>query len=174
MPITTLRERVQYLSRLFKYEFSFRADASFEKIFDDTLAELSRGGEIALFGDDDATGRVRIGPNEDRLRLYGSVLLNFIEGYRVAARSLTLLAKTELAEKDLEKRALPLGERMYHADEIARREAVSRPLFTNAYAAFVDQGYLSRLRGKLSLPETYASPEALKTIEARIASYVSR
>ncbi len=177
MPVATLRERVLYLSRLFKYEFSFRADASFEKIFDDTLQDLSRGGEIAVFDDPTPGGlgtRVRMGPRDEHLRLYASVLLNFVEGYRVAARSLALLAKTELTEKDLEKRALPLGERMYHADEIARREAVSRPLFTNAYAAFVDQGYLTRVRGKLTLTESYATPDAQKTIEARIASYVSR
>jgi glycerol-3-phosphate O-acyltransferase len=173
MPRDTLRERVQYLSRLFKFEFSFRADATFERIFEETLTELAARGEVVILGEG-PHARVGVGPKEELLRLYGAVLLNFVEGYRVAARSLLLLAKTELAEKDLERRALSVGERMYHADEIARREAVSRPLFTNAYAAFVDQGYLTRGRGKLSLPESYATPEAVKTVEARIASYVSR
>ncbi len=40
MPVDTLRDRVQALSRLFKYEFTFRADATFDRIFDDTIAEM--------------------------------------------------------------------------------------------------------------------------------------
>ena len=51
---------------------------------------------------------------------------------------------------------------------------MSRPLFTNAYLAFVDQGYVTRTNGKLALPESYARPEALRTVEARIASYATR
>jgi glycerol-3-phosphate O-acyltransferase len=66
-----------------------------------------------------------------------------------------------------------MGERMFLAGEIERREAVSRPVFENAYAAFVDQGYCARAEGKLVLPESYASASAVRTIEARIAGYLS-
>ena len=49
---------------------------------------------------------------------------------------------------------------MFLAGEIARREAVSRPLLENAYASFVDQGYLARASGgKIALTESYATPE---------------
>jgi glycerol-3-phosphate O-acyltransferase len=171
VPVATLRERVLYLSRLFKYEFSFRADASFERIFDETLLELEQRRAVAW---NHAKDVVSAGKNDDELRLYAAIFLNFVEGYRVTARSLGQLVKAPLAEKELEKRALDIGERMYHADEIARREAVSRPLFANAILAFVEQGYLSRNSGKLVVPESFASAEALKTVEARIASYVSR
>ena len=44
---------------------------------------------------------------------------------------------------------------MFLAGEIARREAVSRPLLENAYASFVDQGYLARVDGKLALTPSY-------------------
>ena len=59
---------------------------------------------------------------------------------------------------------------MFLAGDIARREAVSRPLLENAYASFVDQGYLSRKDGKIALTESYASASTVATIEKRIAT----
>ena len=66
-------------------------------------------------------GREQIAP------LRGACSTNFVEGYRVAARGLGALLKGPLAAKDVVKRAIPTGERMFLAGEIARREAVSRP-----------------------------------------------
>jgi glycerol-3-phosphate O-acyltransferase len=74
--------------------------------------------------------------------------------------------------KDLVKRAITLGDRMFLAGEIERRESVSRPLFENAYGAFVDQGYLTRVDGKLALAESYDTAAAVKTIETRIAAFL--
>jgi glycerol-3-phosphate O-acyltransferase len=166
-----LKERVRALSRLFKYEFQFRADATFDQIFDETLdamvadGELVRDGEtVALDGDE---GRAQV-------VLYAQIVKNFVEGYRIAARGLTALLKGPLPIKDLTKRAISAGERMFLAGEIERREAVSRPVLENAYAAFVDQGYLTRSEGKLSLAESYASAATVRTIEARIAGYLTR
>jgi glycerol-3-phosphate O-acyltransferase len=100
------------------------------------------------------------------------MLRNFVEGYRIAARGLSALLRGPLPLKDLTKRAIGTGERMFLAGEIELREAASRPVFENAYGAFVDQGYLARADGKLVLPESYASPSAVKTIEAKIAGYL--
>ena len=92
----------------------------------------------------------------------------------MAARGLASLLRGPLAPKDVVKRAIAAGERMFLAGEIERREAVSRTVLENAYASFVDQGYLSRTDGKLALVESYASPGAVKTIEAKIAGFVTR
>jgi glycerol-3-phosphate O-acyltransferase len=164
----TVRERVLALSRLFKHEFTFRADARFETIFDEEVAAMEKDGELvrvapeglAPKGDD---GRAQI-------ELYARLVENFIDGYRIAARGLGALLKGPLPLKDVVKRAIPTGERMFLAGEIARREAVSRPVLENAYASFVDQGYLSRASGKLALTESYATQSAVGTIEARIAA----
>src|SRR5262249_13534005 len=43
-PRAAVRERVQSLSRLFKLEFMFRADAPFERIFDDTVSDMASAG----------------------------------------------------------------------------------------------------------------------------------
>jgi glycerol-3-phosphate O-acyltransferase len=170
-PIEALRERVRALSRLFKYEFQFRADASFEQIFDETLGAMERDQELVRRGDnvliDGANGHAQVA-------LYVEIVRNFVEGYRVAARGLTLLLKGPATIQDAARRAITTGERMFLAGEIARREAVSQPIIENAYAAFVDQGYVARGEGKIFLPESYASADAVRTIEGRIAGYLAK
>jgi glycerol-3-phosphate O-acyltransferase len=171
MAIASLKERVQALSRLFKYEFQFRADAPFDQIFDEVIAEMTKDGELVRLGDS-----ILLGGREARARveLYAGVLEAFVEGYRVAARGLGALVRGPMAPKDLVKRALTAGQRMFLAGEIQRREAVSRPVFENAFNAFVDQGYLSRTDGKLALAESWATADAVKTIEGRVAGFLRR
>ena len=101
------------------------------------------------------------------------MIQSFVEGYRVAARACTALLKGPLAPKDLTKRAITTGERMFLAGEIACREAISRPILDNAFLAFVDQGYLGRKDGKYVLPESYSSADAVRVVEGRIASYLA-
>jgi glycerol-3-phosphate O-acyltransferase len=174
-PRAAVRERVRSLSRLFKLEFMFRADAPFERIFDDTTGDMAAQGEIVAEGE--ALG---FGPGHDGLdgrgwvTFYAAVVRSFLEAYRVAARAARVLARGPLTEKELAERALRVGERMFLGGEIERSEAVCQPTLENAFAAFVDQGYLKRLEGKLALAESFASEEAAETIETRVASYLSR
>jgi len=161
---------VQALSRLFKYEFQFRADATFETILTETLSAMGADGEIVL--GDGTVGLAADGEGQARAILHAHMVRNFVEGYRVGARGLAALLKGPLAPKDLVKRAITAGERMFLAGELECREAVSRPVIENAFLAFVDQGYLGRHEGKYVLPESYATPGAVGTIEARIAAYL--
>jgi glycerol-3-phosphate O-acyltransferase len=166
-----LAERVQALSRLFKYEFQFRADATFETIFAETVGAMVSDAEIAI----DEDGNVRLaepGEGRERANLHARMVRTFVEGYRVAARGLLALLKGPLASKELAKRAITAGERMFLAGELECREAVNRPVIENALLAFVDQGYLGRQDGKYVLPESYATAGAVATIEARIAAYL--
>jgi glycerol-3-phosphate O-acyltransferase len=178
LPAATVRERVLALSRLFKHEFTFRADAKFETIFDQEIAAMESDGELArivLKPSEGAAGLVPKGEDgRAQVNLYARLIDNFVDGYRVAARGLGALLKGPLVLKDVVKRAIPTGERMFLAGEIARREAVNAPLLENAYASFVDQGYLSRTTGKLALTESYATASAVATIEARIAAMGTR
>ncbi len=171
---TVVRERVLALSRLFKYEFTFRADAPFERIFDEEVAAMEVDGEIAGMTMKTGDGAPGIAPEgaegRRQIALYARLLENFLEGYCVAARGLSALLRGPLASKDVVKRALTGGERMFLAGEIGRREAISRPLLENAYSSFADQGYLARVDGKLSLTASYATASAVATIEARIAA----
>ncbi len=164
-----LRERVQTLSRLFKYEFTFRTDATFDRIFEGTLDEMERAGEIVIRG---ASVSPREG--ETRVTLYVEMLRTFVEGYRVAARALSLLVRGPMTQKDLVKKALGVGQRMFLAGEIAHREAVSGPLIDNALTAFVDLEYVNRGEGKLELPESYASEATVRTIEAKVSGFLAK
>ncbi|MBS2019440.1 MAG: 1-acyl-sn-glycerol-3-phosphate acyltransferase [Deltaproteobacteria bacterium] len=171
VPTPLLSERVQFLSRLFKYELQFRADATFETILAETLGVMSADGEIVV----DDEGNVSLAPDgegRERVNLHARMVRNFVEGYRIAARGLTALLKGPLAPKDLAKRAMTAGERMFLAGELELREAVCRPVIDNALLAFVDQGYLGRAEGKFVLPESYGTAETVRTIESRIASFL--
>lgn len=172
----TVRERVQTLSRLFKHEFRFRADAPFDAIFDETVAGMRESGALAR----DPGGVLAYGPGADGfsgrdwLELYASVVTNFLEGYRVAARGLGALLKADATPKDLTKKCLAIGNRMFFSGEISRKEAVSKPLVENALTSFVDQGYLSRNEGKLELTDTFQAQKAVATIESKIALFLGQ
>jgi glycerol-3-phosphate O-acyltransferase len=171
MTLAAVQERVQALSRLFKHEFLFRAETTFEENFAATLAGMVNDGELTH-----TDGLVRLAGGEGAMQvsLYAEILRSFLESYRVAARGLGLLLRGPLALKDVAKRTIATGDRMYLNEEIVRREAVSRPVIENAYAAFIDEGYLTRTEGKLALAESYATPDAVKTIESRIALYLPK
>jgi glycerol-3-phosphate O-acyltransferase len=174
-PLTTVRERVQSLSRLFKHEFRFRADAEFDAIFADTVAAMVRDHELRVIdGETLDFGAGHDGwPAQVWLQTYASIVRNFVEGYRVAARGLTLLLKSPLSEKELTKRTLVLGDRMYLSNDIELREAVSKPVIANAFTAFREEGYVRVREGKLALTESFGTPEAVAAIEGRIAGFCS-
>jgi glycerol-3-phosphate O-acyltransferase len=173
LPTALMEERVRTLSRLFKHEFLFRADAAYEQIFADTVEDMVDAGELVRGSS--GGGRLAVAATEDaqkNVMIYAQIMKPYLEGYLVAARGLSSLLKAPLAVKDLTKRSLTAGEKMYLAGEIARREAVNRDLFDNAFAAFVDQGYVQREDGKLGLTESYASAEMLRTVERRIGAFL--
>jgi glycerol-3-phosphate O-acyltransferase len=169
----TLEERVRNLSRLFKFEFMFRADATFEQNFAEAVGEMQAAGELATTPSGDVgAGSGHDGWNgEAWIDFYASVARTFLESYRVAARGLSVLLKGPASQKDVVKKALAVGERMFLAGEIERPEAVTRPTIANAYLAFADQGYVSVSQGKVSLAESFATPAAVAAIESKIAGF---
>jgi glycerol-3-phosphate O-acyltransferase len=174
LPMAVARERMTQLAELFKQEFRYALDKDAETLFSETLQAMQRAGEAEVGPDE----RVRIGGGHDGysgsvwLRTYASVVRNFIEGYRIAARGLSTLLRGPLSEKELLKRALAIGHRMYLAGEIERREAVSKPILQNALLAFKEEGYVQQREGKYLLTASFDSPDTVQAIEARIAGYL--
>src|SRR5204862_4367079 len=106
----------QALSRLFKFEFQFRADANFETIFSETLWAMEADGELVK----DEAGNVRLAPDgegRERAILHHRMIRSFVEGYRIAARACATLRKGPMLPKELAKRAMTTGERMFLAGE---------------------------------------------------------
>jgi glycerol-3-phosphate O-acyltransferase len=165
---------VQRLSRLFKHEFRFRADAPFSEIFGDTVARMKGAGEVIETADgmlDAGAGRLGWSGRE-WLLTYATFLKNFVEGYRVAARGLGALLKGAMPEKELVKKTLDTGKRMFFTGEIERWEAVSQPIMKNALSALSDSGVIRPKDGKLEL--SHATAEAVKAGEAIMAEFLDR
>ena len=168
-----VRERVQALSKLFKFEFRFRADAPFEAIFESTVQAMTTAGEVVRDGDTLAHGPGHDGwSGHTWLRTYSSILQNFIEGYYVAARALELLEKSPMAEKDLVKKALSLGHRLFLEGTIERAESVSKTIVQNAFQAFLDHGYLAVRDTKLDLADGMASREAFSAVAENLRAWI--
>ncbi|HEX3594085.1 MAG TPA: hypothetical protein VHU80_03255, partial [Polyangiaceae bacterium] len=169
-----VRDRVQKLSRLFKYEFRFRADAPFAEIFEDTITRMTLASELSV----DAEGRIdegagRLGwSGREWLLTYAAFLRNFLESYRIAARGLGALLKGPLPEKELIKKTLQTGKRMFFTGEVERPEAVSQPTLRNAFSSFADQGILRVEGGKLELVSP--TPDSVKAAEILVFSYFDR
>lgn len=139
----SLRQRVRETSRLFKYEFMYRADADFDQIFDDALRDMLSAGEIERVSD-------RVRPTDDlghRVSIYALMVRTYFEGYLLAGHTVLELPPDGLSRKDWLKRALAVGERLYHSGEIEDRESISKHKLESAFQALRDRG-LIRTGGK--------------------------
>jgi glycerol-3-phosphate O-acyltransferase len=172
--ISTVRQRVRYISRVFKHEFRFRADAPFEEIFDSMVAALVQEGQLSRQGEELAPGEGQAGWSGDKwLRIYRAILVAFFEGYVVAAKSLEKLLSGPRSEKDLIKAGLALGHALYLAEEVSRREAVSKPVLENAYHSLAELGYFRSRSGKLEVQEAYKSRDALDELSSTLKGYLT-
>lgn len=171
-----LRERVQALSRLFKFEFMFRVDKGFDALFDETLARLDAEGITRPVPGD----RWAFGPGVDGLDgvgwavFFADLLAPYLLGYQAAARALSLLLKGPLSRRDLPRKSMAVAERMFLSGDIDRREALSRPTFENALLALEDQKYIADKAGKLALLAPFDTPETVGLVEAKIRALSPR
>lgn len=172
--IEKMRERVRWISKIFKHEFRFRADAQFEQIFQSTLAAMIKEGHLAREGDSVVPGVGEGGwTGEQWLDTYRAIMSTFVEGYVVAAHSLERLFAGPGLEKDLLKSGLALGHSLYLAEKISRREAISKPLLSNAYQGFTALGYLRTRGGKIEIQEAYKSRDALDELILTLEGFLT-
>jgi glycerol-3-phosphate O-acyltransferase len=172
--VDVLRTRVRYASRLFKHEFRFRADASFDTIFDSTLAVLLSDGHLAQNGTAIVPGPGELGSTgAEWLDFYRRTLRPFFEGYWLTTRALEHLLGTDLSEKELVKTTLGLGKQLLESGQIRLREAVSKPLIQNALHALSEMGYLRSRADKFELVGTYQDPDALRALAEQVEAFVS-
>lgn len=171
-----VKERGHELSQWLKHEFRFRAQGDFRSNFETTVETMVEDGDIARHAD----GSLAPGPGRDDwtgrqwLMLYTSLLRNFLESYRIAARGLLGLLEGPLPEKELRKSLLSTGKRMYLSGEVERREAVSSPVLLNALASFQDLRIISQSKGETTLTEAFATDNDLLRLEQSIAKYLER
>jgi glycerol-3-phosphate O-acyltransferase len=163
-----LRERVRKLSRLFKYDFMYRADTDFDQIFNDALKAMLEANELERFVD-------RIKPGEgigaERLGIYAVMIQPYFEAYLLAAKGMLDVPPEGRERRDWIKRTLALGQRLYLAGELEDREAISKPKLENALSALKDHGLL-KLSAKGHI-EAEDEPGALSDFIEQLKKYLA-
>lgn len=165
-----LRERVRAISRLFKYEFMYRADTAFDQIFDDEVRDMLQAGELERTGE----SQERLRPTDDlghRVSIYAQLVRTYFEAYLLAGRAISELPPEGLSRKDWLKRALVLGERLYLAGEMEDRESISKPKLENALQALRDHG-LVRFGSKGQIEPAVTASEALASWLVQTRGYL--
>lgn len=168
--LETLRARVQELSRVFKYEFMYRVDASFDEIFEEALERLCLDGAIVLSGD-----RVEIttGTEGTMIGIYAHMLSAYFEAYLLALRATALLLEEPMTRKEWFKRALQLGQRMYLSGEIVHREALSQLKLEPALKSLRDYGLVDFGHSDpISIGEAIKGREDIYKYEGRLTPYL--
>jgi len=162
-----LRERVSALSRLFKYEFMYRADASFDEIFDDALDRLIDAGELARDGD------ALTVPEGAMVPTYARMLRTYFESYRLAANALeSLRGKDEVKRKDWVKQALAQGNKQFLAGQIELRESLSKTKLDNALSAYHDLGFVRASRDTVAPGAALGDGESFDAFVRRLEGYL--
>jgi glycerol-3-phosphate O-acyltransferase len=85
---------------------------------------------------------------------------------------LSELVKAPLAEKELLKRSIAIGNRAFLAGEIERSEAVSKSILANAFQAFVDHGFLTLRDSKLDLADGFASDSGARGVAEHLKTFI--
>jgi len=166
-----LRERVRQLSRLFKYEFMYRADARFDAIFDDAIDGMCQVGELERMAEH---VRVAEGPKGRQVQVYASMLTTYFESYLLAVRGCRQLLSHESPRerKEWVKRTLSLGQRMYLAGELELRESVSKLKLETALKSLKDHGLLKyEADEKVRLADD-TTDELLGDLEEKLAAFL--
>jgi glycerol-3-phosphate O-acyltransferase len=139
--VADVEERTRRLSRLFKLEFMYRVDASFEEIFTEDVRFLERIGAVRAGGDRLAIGDAAV------LDLLADQLRPYLESYRLVLETLQAMDRDTpsagVDARSLVKAALEHGRAAYAAGGVATRESVSKAAFENAAEWLFQQGALA-------------------------------
>jgi glycerol-3-phosphate O-acyltransferase len=133
-----LNVEARWLSDLFKLEFIYRNDVSFEEIIGTILTTLTEVGLIERKG---ALWRISDQMEEEALTL-SSALRHLMECYWVAAHTLKATASSPMEAKAWVKTASEQAELAFLQGEIRRKEAASTVTLANALQWFVRQGWV--------------------------------
>ncbi|WP_373046270.1 1-acyl-sn-glycerol-3-phosphate acyltransferase [Vulgatibacter sp.] len=169
-PMAELLPRVEFLSRLLKRELSYRA-LPLEQIVHRTVELLDGMGLVE--GREHEEVRALPEALED-LGFLRNLLGDVIESYQVAVGSLDVLEAGPLERKELVRKSLEHGRRVYLAGRVQCAEAISRPTFEKAISWMQDEGYLNGADEKrLELGERFASQEERASFGREIGRFLA-
>lgn len=128
-PVGALRDRVKALSRVFKFEFIFGADESYETIFSTTLDEFVQDGILVRVGDGLASGK----DAREVLSFFAGIIVPFVEAYRVVGRVVASGREGD-SEREVVRAAVRAGRKAYSVGDLHHLEAANAVTYRNALA----------------------------------------
>ncbi len=167
--IARLNDRVQQLSRVFKHEFIYRTDATFDQIFEDALRDMVEAGEIEVR---EGYAQATEGAMRHRLERYAVMLQTFFESYLLALRGAEIVLDGPIPKKDWYKRTLALGQQMYLAGEIERRESLSKLKLETALKALQDYKLVQLSGDILERGEGVEGASDLHALEPKLTGFL--
>ncbi|MGB5810691.1 MAG: 1-acyl-sn-glycerol-3-phosphate acyltransferase [Polyangiales bacterium] len=167
--IARLNDRVQQLSRLFKHEFIFRTDADFNQVFREALAAMEKAGEVEIR---DEKVHATEGIRRHRLERYATMLQTFFESYLLALRGAEIVLDGPIQKKEWYKRTLGLGQQMYLAGEIERRESLSKLKLETALKALQDYKLVRIVGDTLERGEGVEGVADLHALEPKLTGFL--
>lgn len=167
--IARLNDRVQQLSRVFKHEFIYRTDATFDQIFEDALRGMVEAGEIEVR---EGYAQATEGAMRHRLERYAVMLQTFFESYLLALRGVEIVLDGPIPKKDWYKRTLALGQQMYLAGEIERRESLSKLKLETALKALQDYKLVQLNGDILERGEGVEGASDLHALEPKLTGFL--
>ena len=167
--IARLNDRVQQLSRVFKHEFMYRTDGTFDEIFQDALRDMVTDGEVEVR---DGYAQATEGAMRLRLARYAAMLQTFFESYLLALRGAEIVLDGPIPKKDWYKRTLALGQQMYLAGEIERRESLSKLKLETALKALQDYRLIQVNDDTLERGEGVESVADLHALEPKLTGFL--
>ncbi|HEY5955277.1 MAG TPA: 1-acyl-sn-glycerol-3-phosphate acyltransferase [Polyangiaceae bacterium] len=170
-----LEERFCTLANLFQFEFRVKNDDRICQVYTSAVDEFLTLGIIQRSPDPSKFQLGQTSTNTESgqwLSLLSAVVVNYIEGYRITARALTVALEASMSERDFVKRALNIGQRMYFAGEITRREACSKPIILNALLAFAAKKIVTLQSEQVALEEEHRTQLTVDRLEDELRSYL--
>ncbi|MBZ4401073.1 1-acyl-sn-glycerol-3-phosphate acyltransferase [Myxococcus faecalis] len=168
-----VKARALFLSRLFKLEFIYRVNTTFDTIFAETVERLVRMGLVMHEGD---TLSVAPEPHaQPELEFLADLLRDYLEAYLLAAMTLNDVA-TGVAEdrKAFLRMALETGRAEYHAGRITAAESLAKVTLENAVTYLQDQKLLVEEDKKLKVGPQATDADARKQLVESIREYLQR
>ena len=136
-PVPEVREKVRWLSRLFKLEFMYPVGTTFESVFKEKLAVLTRLGLAAVEEES-----LRPGKDRETLDFLADMIRPYLEAYRLAAETVRFAGQAGLPldRKALVQASLERGRADFLAGRILLRESLSKAALENAMEWLSGQG----------------------------------
>lgn len=159
------------LSQLFKREFIYRTELTYEEAFAETFDRMVAEGLVAIIDDEPADAALVVPAAPLTLDFLRGMLLHLVEGYWLAADALRVLVDAPIEKKDWVDYAREHGEMEFLQGDVRRAESASTAVLQNALDLFAEEGLVEKRtrpgRGKPTTVYALAEGRVLEDIALR-------